>query len=275
MNGPGNNRRLRLKQERGWLAAGDGFRLALRSLSDGGFKLFVWLCLEARRDTGMIETSQSELARALGKSKRAVGRWAAELNTKGVCKLHPGRNQHDRTRFEIRDPYWPYHRSQPEPAPTASQLEMAATGRPQIESPAQKPGAVVDYVATVREWFLRLECAKQSFSRSDEEFADQLHQRGVSLGTVETAMLLGAARKYEAWLSGRASAPISSLRYFEAIVEEAQQLNLSDDYRRYLRAKLKQFASAWSESSPRSGPCREQVSRVGRRVPRSFAGAQK
>src|SRR5262249_13457281 len=229
--------------------------------------------LEARRETGLIETSHSELARALGKSKRAVGRWAAELNAKAVCKVEPGRNQHDRTRFEIRDPYWPYHRS--ESATMPGQQEMAATGRWQTDSPAQKPAAAVDYVATVREWFLRLECAKQSFSRSDEEFAGQLQQRGVSLGTVETAMLLGAARKYEAWLSGRASALISSLRYFEAVVEEAQQLDLSDDYRRYLRAKLKQFASAWNESSPRSGPCRDQDSRVRRRVPRSFAGAQK
>jgi len=87
-------------------------------------------------------------------------------------------------------------------------------------------------------------------------------------------MLLGAARKYEAWLSGRISAPMSSLRYFESILEEAQQLNLSDDYRRYLRGKLKQLAAAWSESPPRGGPCRDSDFRVGRREPRSFAGAQ-
>jgi hypothetical protein len=87
--------------------------------------------------------------------------------------------------------------------------------------------------------------AKRNFGRSDEEFAVQGSQRGVSLGTVETAMLLGAAREYEAWLSGRISAPISSLRYFENIIQEAQQLNLSDDYRRYLRP-----------SSSSRGPCR-------------------
>src|SRR5215472_5339200 len=112
MNGPASNRRIRLKQERGWFAAGEGFRRALRSLSDGGFKLFVWLCLQAKCETGMIEASHSDLARALGKSKRAVGRWTAELDAKAVCKVEPGRNQHDRTRFQICDPYWPYHRSE-------------------------------------------------------------------------------------------------------------------------------------------------------------------
>jgi hypothetical protein len=51
-NNPDVNRSLRLKQERGWFAAGADFRRALGLLSDGAFRLFAWLCLEASRETG-------------------------------------------------------------------------------------------------------------------------------------------------------------------------------------------------------------------------------
>src|SRR6266508_260793 len=44
---PPKNERLSLKEPTGWFAAGDAFRKALASLSDGAFKLFAYLCLEA------------------------------------------------------------------------------------------------------------------------------------------------------------------------------------------------------------------------------------
>jgi hypothetical protein len=42
-----------LKQPSGWFAAGAAFRQALTLLSDGAFKLFAYLCLQAKRQTGI------------------------------------------------------------------------------------------------------------------------------------------------------------------------------------------------------------------------------
>ena len=58
-----------LKEPSGWFAAGASFRGALRTLSDGAFKLFAHLCLEADRRTGCYEAVQAELARAIGKEQ--------------------------------------------------------------------------------------------------------------------------------------------------------------------------------------------------------------
>jgi hypothetical protein len=67
MNNADGNQSLRLKQERGWFAAGADFRRALGLLSDGAFRLFAWLCLEARWETGQIEVTYKELAARLGR----------------------------------------------------------------------------------------------------------------------------------------------------------------------------------------------------------------
>ena len=98
-----NNRTLQLKQQGGWFAAGDGFRRAVGLLSDGAFKLFAWLCMEADRHTGRLESTHIGLARAVGKSKRAIGIYVAELERKGVCRVQTGTNQYARTCFEMCD----------------------------------------------------------------------------------------------------------------------------------------------------------------------------
>ena len=57
----------------------------------------------------------------------------------------------------------------------------------------------LDSGTTIRHWFIGLDCSKGSFPGSDAEFAAELQKRGVPLQTVESALLLGAARKYESW----------------------------------------------------------------------------
>lgn len=46
--------RLVLKQSSGWFAAGWQFSEALLELSDAGFKLYAWLCLNVERHTGRV-----------------------------------------------------------------------------------------------------------------------------------------------------------------------------------------------------------------------------
>ena len=48
-----------------------GLRKAL-ALPDGPFKLYVWLWLNARLDTGTVETSQGDIAGSLNKSRSTI-----------------------------------------------------------------------------------------------------------------------------------------------------------------------------------------------------------
>ena len=65
---------LRVKRgQRGWFAAGVGMERALGELSDAAFKVFVHVCLRAERASGCLEFRRRELARAVGKSRSALG----------------------------------------------------------------------------------------------------------------------------------------------------------------------------------------------------------
>ena len=224
---PSLNERLRVKQTTGWFPAGDSFRKALAILSDGAFRLFAYLCFEADRRTGRFQATHKELAGALGKSKRIIGTYVAELQAKAICSVQPAKNQFARTGFQISDDYWPYHRPDDCPEPP----------------PEQKT-----YVESVREYFLALGCGSGKFRSVDEEAARAMQRRGIPLAVIEEAMLMGACRKYDSWFEGRALEPIRSMAYFESLIAEIQEKPFPPGYSGYLRKKVRQFAEIWKES---------------------------
>lgn len=135
---------LALKEASGWFAAGESFRCALTALSDGAFKLFAYVCLQADRRTGRLLITQTELAQALGKSRRIIGAYVAELQAQGVCCVRTGRNQFARTVFEVSDAYWPYERRhQIETEPSLSTHQGGEKGGYQNIDPREivDPGA--------------------------------------------------------------------------------------------------------------------------------------
>jgi hypothetical protein len=220
---------LRLKESCGWFAAGTSFRRALRTLSDGAFKLFTHLCLEADRRTGSFEAAQAELAKAIGKSRRIVGRYIEELEKKQVCAVRSAKNQYGRTRFEINQEYWPYFRMQS-----------------REDTNAQADGSYVD---AIKISFVALGCTVGKFSARDLQFAQALQRRGVPLETVQDALLIGAVRKYVSWLNGGSPQPITSLAYFSAVVSEIEERPFPVDYREYLRIKVVQLTRAWEKET--------------------------
>lgn len=229
---------LSLKERSGWFAAGDSFRQALLTLSDGAFKLFAHLCLEADRRTGRHEADQSDLARRIGKSRRIVGKYVAQLEHKGVCTIRRGRNQYARTCFEIRDQYWPYRR--------AHDLESG---------PGHERDAFVD---AIRNSFIAIGCTSGKFSSRDARLAKDWQQRGIPLNIVLDALLMGACRKYSSWFNSGPTEPIGTLAYFESLITEMQERPLPADYGSYLRKKVVQLAGAWAKKSakgPKNGGC--------------------
>ena len=223
---PPNNERLSLKEPNGWFAAGQSFRKALALLSDGAFKLYVYLCLEADRRTGRIRATHKGLAMALGKSKRVIGTYVAELQAERICSVKVGTNQFDGTTFELSDSYWPYHR---------------AANCPEL--PEQQA-----YVESVRECFLALGCGSGKFGAAETATTKNMQKRGIPLAVITEAMLMGACRKYSCWFEGQALEPIQSLAYFEPLIAEIQEKPFPPGYSGYLRKKVKQLATAWNES---------------------------
>ena len=230
-----------LKEPSGWFAAGDSFRRALQTLSDGAFKLFAHLCLEADHRTGRHEAVQSELARTIGKSRRIVGKYVEELEHKGVCTIQRGRNQYVRTCFEIRDQYWPYRR--------VHDLQSNAS---------HERNAFVD---AIRDRFVSLGCTTGKFSSRDACLARDWQQRGIPLNVAQDALLMGACRKYSSWFNSGPTEPIGSLAYFESLIAEMQERPLPAGYDTYLRTKIVQLAGAWAKKAVKplgKGGCQDR-----------------
>ena len=217
--------KIRLKRgQRGWFAAGAGLERALGELSDAAFKVFVHVCLRAERAEGCLEFERDGLARQLGKSRSTLGRCLRELVAKRVCEWEPAPNQHRRSRLRVCPPYWPYEVS------------------PESAEPAARPSPGVDasaYVAEVRKLFQAPACVQGRFGSDDERLAADWHRAGVSLATVQRAILLGSVRKSMSLLDRPDGEPVRSLRYFASLLQEVRTESFPASYWQHLVFNLR------------------------------------
>lgn len=217
---------LRLKNARNWFAAGMEVQLALETLTDGAFKVFMHICLNAERSTGILHTTQVELARNLKKSHGAIRKYLVEMENAGISRNSFSNSPRTRGSVQISPPYWPY------------------------ESEAEyKPDDVADrFVSEIRTMLQERACVRSSFSTADEVLARQWFHAAVPLDRIRQAVLLGCARKYVAWRNNPAvQGPISTLRYFTPIIEEIAQQKLDADYWEFLRARIQRHEKLWIE----------------------------
>jgi hypothetical protein len=215
---------LRLKHPSGFFAAGSEVRDALGLLSDGGFKLFVYVCLHADRRTAQLRFRNAELAKAVGHSTRSLTTYLDELDRTGVGAVYRASNQHELGRVEILDRFWPYHK---ESGDSTADPEQA------------------HYVARVRKWYLEQACVTSAFGAADEKLAADWYRSGISLDVVGRAFLLGCARKYVALFNNQGGTPVTSLHYFSGIVKETEAMELNLNYWRYLSARVKKMDAQW------------------------------
>ena len=219
-----NESRLTLKHPSGFFAAGCEMRNALTLLSDGAFKIYVYVCLHADRRTAQLRFRMAELAQATGHSTRSLTSYLEELRRTEVSVIYRAANQHELGRIEICDRFWPY-------------VKPEATSR---EDPEQ-----TRYVARVRGLFLEPACVSSLFSAADENLAAEWYRAGVSLDVVQRAILMGCARKYVALFNNAGGSRITSLQYFAGIVQEVATSEVSLDYWRYLAARMRKMESQW------------------------------
>jgi hypothetical protein len=221
--------RLTLKQPTGWFAAGREVAQALAVLSDGAFKLYIHLCLQADRHTARARIELSGLARVLRKTPDLIEADLGELDRAGVCERGGGG-------IEIRDPFWPYHK--------------------QTKSVASNPQA--EFVRQAQEAFLKRACVRSTFTAADEKLALNLCRRGVSLEQLRRAIWLGCARKYIAMLNGQTRLPITSLAYFATLIDEVSQPDSSASYWEYVRGRMEEWEKRWMHTR-RSAPNADAV----------------
>jgi hypothetical protein len=208
--------RVQLKHPSGWFAAGREVQQAAVLLSDGAFKLFLWLCLYAERTSGILQAPPADLARALRKSEAAIALHLEELQQTGICQVF------SHNRIAIRDRFWPYERVRPV---TIADAES--------------------YVTEVGRMFLAQACVRSSFPPADHKLAADWNRRGVSLQCVERAILLGTLRKYVALLNHTGGTPITTLHYYSQLLEEVAQSEVSVGYWQYLSRRIKDFELRW------------------------------
>lgn len=222
-----SERVLRLKCPTGWFAAGREVSRALLLLSDGAFKLYIFLCLTAERSTGQVQANHADLAKALGKSRRSVVAYLEELRHGGVCKTRPARNQHGQGQIEICEAFWPYERP----------------------APREKPQNLADYTAQIRRLLASRACVKVSFGPADEKLAAAFFERRLPIEIVEHGILMACTRKYMTLLTTPSSGLIVSLSYFKDAIEEAAVSKVGDDYWRYLRHSIDGLEKEWLQKA--------------------------
>jgi hypothetical protein len=209
--------RLVLKQPTGWFAAGCEVAQALALLSDAGFKLYLYLCLQADRHNGRLILNCAEVTKALGKGPAWIEDGLGELCRNQVCERCV------LGRIEICDRFWPYRK-----------LPGVAATEPEAK-----------FVREVRTAFLQPACVRSSFSVADEKLALNLFWREVSLEQVRWAIWVGCARKYMAMLNGQTRQPITSLAYFEPLLAEVKQPQIPTSYWEHVRRRMEQMEKRW------------------------------
>jgi hypothetical protein len=216
---------MELKHPQGWFAAGREVGRAIELLSDGAFKLYVYVCLHAERQTGCLDLVESNMTRALGKSPALLKGYLEEMEGQGICRRRHGDPYRSFGQIEVCDDFWPYEK---DPAHVQNEHET-------------------EYLERIRQRLSTHPCMRTAFTPADRRLALELCRKNVSLDCVERAILLGCSRKCTALLNGQIGGPITSLRYFQEIIEEVRQLQITADYWRYLELNLSRMEAELRE----------------------------
>jgi hypothetical protein len=223
-----NSSPLRLKNARNWFAAGVEVQQALETLTDGAFKVFIHVCLNAERSTGVLHTTQVELARNLKKSHGTIRKYLGEMEKTGICRNSFNNSPVVRGSVQISPSYWPYENGTAQSPPTDDGADR--------------------FISEIRKMLDERACIRPAFSTADEVLARQWFNAAVPLDRIRQAILLGCARKYVAWRNNPAvQGPISTLRYFTAIIEEVAQQKIDPDYWEFLRSRIQRHEKLWIE----------------------------
>ena len=219
-----SQQRIALKNPTGWFAAGREVARAMALLSDGAFKVYMYVCLMADRSTGRMKVVHADIATTLKKSRRSVVTYLEELREHQICSIEAARNQHAAGHIEVCDQFWPYVK---------------------YRGDQDRDKTLGSYVEAIRQLLAAHKCVTPVFNPVDEKLAAQLFREHVELKQIEHGVLLACARRYVALLNGSAAGLISGLRYFSAAIQEVRHLQISEDYWQHVASRVGKFEQQW------------------------------
>ncbi len=98
-----------------------------------------------------------------------------------------------------------------------------------------------EYVRKVLDAYRQTPGTTGNVRRQDRLLAAQLHDLAIPLKTVENALVLAAARRLLRPVDATPLATVRSLAYFQPVIEEVQELKVTDDYFQHLRRRLERL----------------------------------
>ena len=149
---------MKLKHPQGWFAAGREVSRGIEVLSDGAFKLYIYICLHAERNTGCLDLVETNMTRALGKSPQLIQGYIEEIERQGVCRRrwHAAKDQ-GYDQIEVCDDFWPYEKD-PLRAPSDHETQ---------------------YLVRIRQLLTGHRCMAIAFTPADRKLALEFYQKGV------------------------------------------------------------------------------------------------
>jgi hypothetical protein len=102
---------------------------------------------------------------------------------------------------------------------------------------------VDEYTAAALKLYLRLPETPLKATSNDRQTAENLHARGISLPTIESALLLASIRRLSRLPDLPRLSVIRSLAYFLPVIEEILFTPVPNDYLQYLRKKVESLDS--------------------------------
>ena len=101
---------------------------------------------------------------------------------------------------------------------------------------------LASYVAAVLILYVDLPETPLRASAQDQWQVRRLHDRGVHLRLVESALLLGSLRRLMRPADLPPLSPIRSLAYFQPVIDELVENPVPDNYLDFLRLKIRRIA---------------------------------
>jgi hypothetical protein len=99
------------------------------------------------------------------------------------------------------------------------------------------------YAEAVLKLYLQLPETPLRASSNDSRTAETLYARGITLATIESALLLGSIRRLSRPPDSPQLSPIRSLAYFLPVIEEILFNPVPNGYLEYLRRKVESLNS--------------------------------
>jgi len=119
----------------------------------------------------------TQLAKNVKRAQHKVRQYLRDMESGGICRCRFGHSPLGNGMVAVTGEFWPYQRSEQDPASNDS----------------------TDFIAAIRKMLQARVCVKTSASAADEILAREWFDRGIRIELIEQAIMIGCISKYVSW----------------------------------------------------------------------------